>query len=971
MESTRTDEPAAEHDVFISYSRVDRAFAVALEAALERYRPPRGLRLPHRYLDVFRDEQDFTGTEYTSALARHVGASRKLIVVCSPAARASRYVDEEVRLFAAARGAEHVIPILLAGTPNNESANPEDPNLAFPQALCDVMAVPLAASYRGCDPARQSVRRGLFEGAWLTVLANLFGVERTTLEQRERRRQLRALQLWISTATAIVLVLSGLTVWALLSRTEAMRQRDVAEQAKTLESIAAGKEKAARVEAEAERQRALTQQLAAQAEATINQQPNRLERSVLLALEALHPDHAPAPVEAYAALRHGLRLLPPRPGRPVPIDSVRMMAQSPDGGFLVTLTSGRGEHAITLWKPGLNAPLAELRESETGQTPSLPVKSLAVGRDGRHVALLRASGVDIWNPNSNSTVLTRLAPGIREPTAARFSEDGARLAVIGYAGGLVRVWNAETWDQKGNDVSAPATAIAFTPAGALVVASRAQTIGLDLDSDARTMVCTSGARTLGALSSNARHAAYLDDTGTIRVFRLGADKASCVERARILPQEGVTALAVTSGGDVVAVASADGTARLWTIPALRELAWMTHRTGVTSMEFDPAGHHLVTVERGGTVRRWEVVESTETRGFNHASPLGALAFGPDASSLATATIDGAVQRWSLAQTHGESLPPHAIHNARLSTNDLRGSGTTAPEIRYQRFSPGGRFFAMVNQEATLPESEPEMQLHVWNVLTGGERTMPLTSDDVNVEALAISDDGVWVALVIDGALHLIDATGRGNLEGAPAATGIGDVAFEPGGRRLATIESDGTVALRDPATRSTTRLAAGAKANSLVWSLSGRHLAITAENRVLVLDARSGQVTSQTALDQAGTVRALSTDGTHVATLRSGGASVWNLSSRREVAYVTQSGGILEVVFSLDGSLLATSGASAFAYVWRWRTEDLFAAACGRLSSAQLDAADWSTFLGSARLRPTCPAAELPAAQGRSRGPGD
>jgi hypothetical protein len=60
------------HDAFISYSRHDRDFARALEGALERYRPPRGVNTPRRRLDVFRDEQDFVGVEYYRALDQHL-----------------------------------------------------------------------------------------------------------------------------------------------------------------------------------------------------------------------------------------------------------------------------------------------------------------------------------------------------------------------------------------------------------------------------------------------------------------------------------------------------------------------------------------------------------------------------------------------------------------------------------------------------------------------------------------------------------------------------------------------------------------------------------------------------------------------------------------------------------------------------------------------------------------------------------
>jgi hypothetical protein len=60
------------HDAFISYSRKDRPFAALLQRTLGRYTPPRGLPVARRRLDVFRDEEDFTGTEYFLAVRRHL-----------------------------------------------------------------------------------------------------------------------------------------------------------------------------------------------------------------------------------------------------------------------------------------------------------------------------------------------------------------------------------------------------------------------------------------------------------------------------------------------------------------------------------------------------------------------------------------------------------------------------------------------------------------------------------------------------------------------------------------------------------------------------------------------------------------------------------------------------------------------------------------------------------------------------------
>jgi len=109
------------NDAFISYSRKDIDFARKLEKALEDYKPPKELNAPQYNLVVFRDEADFTGTEYHESLDRHLNNSSKMIVICSPSARKSEYVNDEIRRFARKRGAQNIIPVLISGIPNNEA----------------------------------------------------------------------------------------------------------------------------------------------------------------------------------------------------------------------------------------------------------------------------------------------------------------------------------------------------------------------------------------------------------------------------------------------------------------------------------------------------------------------------------------------------------------------------------------------------------------------------------------------------------------------------------------------------------------------------------------------------------------------------------------------------------------------------------------------------------------------------------
>ena len=221
--SASQDADSFPHDAFISYSRKDEAFAKALEQALESYKPPKDLEVPRRSLDVFRDRGDFTAGDYYEKLGEHLKSSAKLIVVCSPHARASTYVDDEIRRFVATRGVDHIIPVLLSGIPNNEARPENEDRRAFPDALCEVLRMPLAANFTAFDPRRDRFGRGVFADGWYAILAEIYGKSRSIIEQREKKRQARTRRLRVQLLITGLLVLAIAVVSILERRAEARR----------------------------------------------------------------------------------------------------------------------------------------------------------------------------------------------------------------------------------------------------------------------------------------------------------------------------------------------------------------------------------------------------------------------------------------------------------------------------------------------------------------------------------------------------------------------------------------------------------------------------------------------------------------------------------------------------------------------------------------------------------------------------
>jgi hypothetical protein len=216
------------NDAFISYSRKDIQFASGLEKALEAYRPPKGISEQSRNLIIFRDVEDFTGVEYHHSLKEHLENSAKLIVLCSPHARQSPYVNDEIERFAQYRGANNIIPILVSGLANNEAKPGQENQIAFPDTLCQLMAMPLAVDYRDFDLKKEKINKGVYYGQWYTLLANLYDVSRRDIEQRDKKRRTRRRTTGMAITSAVIIALTGLLIFALISRRLADNQRKIA-----------------------------------------------------------------------------------------------------------------------------------------------------------------------------------------------------------------------------------------------------------------------------------------------------------------------------------------------------------------------------------------------------------------------------------------------------------------------------------------------------------------------------------------------------------------------------------------------------------------------------------------------------------------------------------------------------------------------------------------------------------------------
>lgn len=216
------------YSAFISYSHADGRWAKWLHRSLERYRLPKRLRSTDgglvtaagKFLPVFRDNEELAASsDLGGAIVEALENAAALIVICSPRAARSRWVNEEVKAYIGLGRADRIYCVIVDGQPH--SGDPETE--CFPPALLgDLSKEPLAVDLRGGRGARETAR--------LKLVAGVLGLRYDELRQREAARRNRRLAIAASLSLAGLILMTGLAVTALLARNEAVRQRDLARQ---------------------------------------------------------------------------------------------------------------------------------------------------------------------------------------------------------------------------------------------------------------------------------------------------------------------------------------------------------------------------------------------------------------------------------------------------------------------------------------------------------------------------------------------------------------------------------------------------------------------------------------------------------------------------------------------------------------------------------------------------------------------
>ncbi|NID16699.1 toll/interleukin-1 receptor domain-containing protein [Luteibacter yeojuensis] len=232
--------PAFRYRAFLSYSHRDEPWARWLHKALEGYVVPRRLvgrctpfgPVPRRLAPIFRDSDELaTAGDLGGKVNEALAESASLLVVCSPSAATSHWVNEEVAAFRKLGRGERICCLIVSGEPNASLVPGKEAEECFAPALRTRWRKDGALEEETVEPVAADVRPGkdTRAEAKCRIVAGMLGLDLDVLKRRDYQRRARRAMIFSAVALFVTAITGALAVAALVARDAAQRRQKEAE----------------------------------------------------------------------------------------------------------------------------------------------------------------------------------------------------------------------------------------------------------------------------------------------------------------------------------------------------------------------------------------------------------------------------------------------------------------------------------------------------------------------------------------------------------------------------------------------------------------------------------------------------------------------------------------------------------------------------------------------------------------------
>jgi len=604
----------------------------------------------------------------------------------------------------------------------------------------------------------------------------------------------------------------------------------------------------------------------------------------------------------------------------LPPDFVMASAMTADGRLI----------AVAQEEPKTITILDGVTGRSVAQIPANPrsrqaARALAFSPDSRFLASGDFAGAYVWNSQSGELVAATKADKV-EVGALEFSPDGRRLLTTSYFDKVARVWDAATGDlilTLSGHADGLNMATFNADGSSIVSASNDNTARIWNAETGELVTVLRGHEAIGTNGEGGKigmHSARFSPDGR-RVVTTSFDRTARIWDARTgvpllviklpMQQDNWTGEAsFDPAGNSIVTASQDGIVRTWDATSgTLENAFKVRSASINQPTFDRQGKMLLAAARDGTAYIWNVGDNPAIGILNgHDKWLEAVAFSPDGRRLVTASADATAKIWNV--------------ETRALVATLSGHRDS---VLYAEFSPDGSLVATTSRDKTVRiwDAGTGRQVSVvdqtedaadkalfgpdgsrvftvspkkveWRDVRSGELVKILTATDGIIRDAALSGDGQRMvvvrddnsAVVIDVASGATKLELRGEGEGGQVESvrlGMQAAAFDPDGRRIATVSGSDWTCIWDAETGALLAKLPGKYSPSVSFSPDGRRI-MTADGgdvspSAVIIDGATGQnVNVLKGHEKRVTAAAYSGGGLSVATASfDGTARIWSI----------------------------------------------------------------------------------------------
>jgi WD40 repeat protein len=909
-------------DIFFSYSRGDayeytRNLASAVEKRLLENasavgNEDKGRKKTQRvsfYLDQY---SSIPGKDLPRPLKRHLRRSNLLVLVGTPRAVRSDYVQKEVETFVSMR--RPVVPINFKDF--NQRQQDKGTLGAFEQM--DPWAIVIKTGMESED-LNTLHAQALSSEAVVTRVEKALGF--TLQEQRLNRA------VWGTVVTiGLLLATFGIVTFYFVKTAQAARQERAAVQKELVvaqQEIKQAQAETNRLKAETESLNRVAQQAknkAEQAKAEAEQQTAIAKQKGKEARQNLYVANMNVAQRAYEADNDAqvLEAL----GEYLPSTNTKNGESDLRGFEWYYLWEQQhkarhklfhgGEHASVAFSPdgqllaGNGWGTIKLLDVTTGKVVAIGngatyVDSAAFAPDGKTLATgNKEHTIELWDVASCKELKTCKEPrklkghdfGV---TSVAFAPDGKMLA-SGSQDGTIRLWDVD----RGKELIKRDHADKQSPSRIV-----------------RSVAFATDGKTLTLASSG--------DDGTIKLWDVStSDEGITNLTERIKPienKQSVTSVVFAPDGKTLASGDMDNNVRFWNVTTGEPRNFRDVTTGqylntlkghaqtVWSLAFTPDGKTLASGSDDDTIRLWDVVTGKEIRTLKHENHVFSVAFTRDGKTLASGGEGGSIKLWDVKEL---STLQHSNSVYRLT------------------FTPDGKL-----------TSGDKNTFRFWDVTTGKEQSPPLKLEE-QMNSLAptpaLTPDGKTRASADGNTIKLWDVA-RGKLLGAYKADSqaVWSVVFSQNGRMLASSGQDHTIVFwAITPGRDGLKLTRGVTlrkqiVSSMAFTQDGRTFASSSFDSILQLstiqlwDVATGKLLGKPFQGHAGRVSSLAfaPDGK---TLASGDETsaikLWDITTGRELATLKGRASVMSLAFALDSRTLASGEPDGTVRLWFAATDE-------------------------------------------------